>query len=76
MRFGIALFPTDDGVDPATVARMVEERGFESLFFPEHTHIPVSRLTPWPGGGDQPMSTAATSSSSWRSLSPASAGWM
>jgi probable F420-dependent oxidoreductase len=54
MRFGIALFPTDDGVDPGTVARMVEERGFESLFFPEHTHIPVSRKTPWPAGGELP----------------------
>jgi alkanesulfonate monooxygenase SsuD/methylene tetrahydromethanopterin reductase-like flavin-dependent oxidoreductase (luciferase family) len=45
MRFGIALFPTDDGVDPASVARMVEERGFESLFFAEDTHIPASRRT-------------------------------
>jgi hypothetical protein len=40
MRFGIALFPTDDGIDPASVARMVEERGFESLFFPS---TPTSR---------------------------------
>ena len=60
MRFGIALFPTDDGVDPATVARMVEERGFESLFFPEHTHIPVSRRTPWPGGGELPRQYSRT----------------
>jgi probable F420-dependent oxidoreductase len=54
MKFGIAMFPTDDAVDPATLAQMVEERGFESLFFPEHTHIPVSRRTPYPGGGDLP----------------------
>jgi probable F420-dependent oxidoreductase len=54
MRFGIAVFPTDYGVDPATLARLVEERGFESLFFPEHTHIPASRRTPWPGGGELP----------------------
>jgi alkanesulfonate monooxygenase SsuD/methylene tetrahydromethanopterin reductase-like flavin-dependent oxidoreductase (luciferase family) len=60
MRFGIALFTTDDGVDPATVARMVEERGFDSLFFPEHTHIPVSRLTPWPGGGELPRRYSRT----------------
>ena len=33
---------------------MVEERGFESLFFPEHTHIPASRRTPYPAGGDLP----------------------
>jgi probable F420-dependent oxidoreductase len=50
MNFGVAMFPTDDAVDPATLARMVEERGFDSLFFPEHTHIPASRRTRWPGG--------------------------
>jgi probable F420-dependent oxidoreductase len=54
MRFGIGYFPTDEGVDPPTLARLVEERGFESLFFTEHTHIPASRETPWPGGGDLP----------------------
>src|SRR5438093_4288236 len=52
MKFGIAMFPTDEAVDPATLARLVEERHFESLLFPEHTHIPVSRRTPYPGGGD------------------------
>jgi probable F420-dependent oxidoreductase len=54
MKFGIAVFPTDYAADPATIARLVEERGFESLFFPEHTHIPVSRRTPYPGGGELP----------------------
>jgi probable F420-dependent oxidoreductase len=54
MKFAIAMFATDESVDPATLARMVEERGFESLFFPEHTHIPVSRRTPYPPGGDLP----------------------
>lgn len=54
MRFGIAVFPTDYAADPATIARLVEERGFESLFFPEHTHIPASRRTPWPGGDELP----------------------
>jgi probable F420-dependent oxidoreductase len=54
MKFGIAVFPTDDAADPATIARLVEDRGFESLFFPEHTHIPASRRTPYPGGGDLP----------------------
>jgi probable F420-dependent oxidoreductase len=60
MRFGIAVFPTDHGADPATIARLVEQRGFESLFFPEHTHIPVSRRTPWPGGGELPEQYSRT----------------
>jgi probable F420-dependent oxidoreductase len=54
MKFGIAVFPADYAADPATIARLVEERGFESLFFPEHTHIPVSRRTPYPGGEELP----------------------
>jgi probable F420-dependent oxidoreductase len=54
VKFGVAMFLTDYGADPATVARLVEERGFESLFFPEHTHIPVSRETPYPRGGELP----------------------
>jgi probable F420-dependent oxidoreductase len=54
MKFGIAVFPADYAADPATIARLVEERGFESLFFPEHTHIPVSRRTPYPAGGELP----------------------
>src|SRR2546429_44306 len=54
MRFGIAVFPADYAADPATIARLVEERGFESLFVPEHTHIPAGRRTPNPGGGDIP----------------------
>src|SRR5262249_25379469 len=52
--YGVAMFPTDYAVDPATFARMAEERGFESVFFPEHTHIPVSRDSPYPGGGELP----------------------
>src|SRR5690242_9281022 len=50
MDFGVMMFPTDDAVAPGELARMAEERGFESLFFPEHTHIPVSRETPYAGG--------------------------
>ena len=50
MEFGIGYFPTHDGVGPGALAQMVEERGFESLFFAEHTHIPAVRATPWPGG--------------------------
>ncbi len=46
---GITIFPTDRTLPPATIAKEVEARGFESLLFPEHSHIPVSRRTPWPG---------------------------
>jgi probable F420-dependent oxidoreductase len=46
---GITLFPTDRSIHPVELARAVEERGFESLFLPEHSHIPASRRTPWPG---------------------------
>jgi len=52
--FGILIFPTDYAIPPAELAVMVEARGFESMFFPEHTHIPVSRISPWPGGADLP----------------------
>jgi probable F420-dependent oxidoreductase len=48
------MFPTDDAVAPDELARMAEERGFESLFFPEHTHIPASRESAYPGGGELP----------------------
>ena len=54
MELGLAHFLTDYGMGPAELARATEERGFESLFFPEHTHIPVSRDTPYPGGGELP----------------------
>src|SRR5271154_2366265 len=48
------LFPTDYGIEPGELARALEERGFESLFLCEHTHIPVSRRTPFPAGGELP----------------------
>ncbi len=54
------MFPADYAADPATIARLVEERGFESLFFPEHTHIPASRRTPYPGGGELPREYSHT----------------
>src|ERR1044072_5436478 len=54
MRVGVFYFPTDYGIDVGELARALEERGFESLFVCEHTHIPVSRRTPFPGGGDLP----------------------
>ena len=46
MDFGVGYFPTHDGMGPGALARLVEERGQESLFFAEHTHIPASRETP------------------------------
>jgi probable F420-dependent oxidoreductase len=54
MKFGVAIFPTEHVQDPGEIARMAEERGFESLLLPEHTHIPASRMTPYPGGGELP----------------------
>jgi probable F420-dependent oxidoreductase len=54
VHFGVSYFPTDEAVEPATLARMAEERGFESVFVTEHTHIPASRETPYPAGGDLP----------------------
>ncbi len=58
MDYGLAIFPTDETPSPAQLARLAEERGFESLFFPEHTHIPASRATPYPVGGDLPREYA------------------
>src|SRR5258708_25341626 len=52
--FGLFMFPTDYAIQPIELAIAAEERGFESLFFPEHTHIPTSRKTPFPGGTDLP----------------------
>ena len=49
MQLGVMIFPTDKTVEPGKLARAVEERGFESLWFPEHSHIPVDRRTPWGG---------------------------
>ena len=60
MRYGTAVFPADYAADPATIARLVEERGFESLFFPEHTHIPAARQTPYPAGGELPRQYSRT----------------
>ena len=54
MQFGVLMFATDYAIRPDELARAVEERGFESLWFPEHTHIPASRRSPWPGGPDLP----------------------
>jgi probable F420-dependent oxidoreductase len=60
MEIGIAMFPTDYAIEPAELGRLVEERGFDSLWFPEHTHIPSSRRTPYPGGGELPKEYSHT----------------
>jgi probable F420-dependent oxidoreductase len=54
MDFGVTMFPTDYAIRVDDLARAAEERGFESLWFPEHTHIPTSRVSPWPGGATLP----------------------
>jgi probable F420-dependent oxidoreductase len=54
MKFGIATFVTDEGIRPDVLGKALEERGFDSLFLAEHSHIPVSRQSPYPGGGELP----------------------
>jgi probable F420-dependent oxidoreductase len=54
MEFGVGYLPSHRGMSPMALARMVEEHGQESLFFAEHTHIPASRATPVPDGGELP----------------------
>src|SRR6202047_2865250 len=54
MDFGAAMFFTDYSMTPAELGRALEERGFESVWAPEHSHIPLSRKTPFPGGGELP----------------------
>lgn len=55
MDHGIVTFLTDYGIDPVQLGQAVEERGFGSLFLTEHTHIPTSRLTPFPVGAPEPQ---------------------
>jgi probable F420-dependent oxidoreductase len=52
--FGVMMFPTDLSIGPIELAREAEARGFESLWFPEHSHIPTSRETPWGGRKNAP----------------------
>jgi probable F420-dependent oxidoreductase len=54
MEIGLAMFSTDYTIEPVQLGRLAEERGFESLLLTEHTHIPASRETPFPGGGELP----------------------
>lgn len=54
MHHGVVIFPTDTAIQPVELGVACEERGFESLWFPEHSHIPTSRRTPWGGRQDAP----------------------
>jgi probable F420-dependent oxidoreductase len=54
VKFGIAIFPTDYAIPMAELGPAVEQAGFESLWVAEHSHIPTSRETPWPGGAELP----------------------
>lgn len=60
LAFGIAIVLSDETLDPVTLARLVEERGFESLFLPEHTHVPVRASIPYPLGGELPRAYRRT----------------
>jgi probable F420-dependent oxidoreductase len=63
MDIGVLNFVTDYSMNPVELAVALEERGFESLWVPEHTHIPASRQSPWPGGADLPREY-------WHSMDP------
>ena len=63
VHFGLTMFATDYSVSIDILAGAAEKLGFESLFVPEHTHIPASRLSPWPGGADLPRDY-------WHTLDP------
>src|SRR5439155_14447361 len=54
VKFGIAIFPTEYAISMTELAPAVEQLGFESLWVAEHTHIPTSRQSPWPGGAELP----------------------
>lgn len=54
MKFGVSTFITDEGIGPRALGPALEERGFDTLLLAEHSHIPVNRETPYPGGGELP----------------------
>ena len=74
MRHGIVLFTSDRGITPATAARAAEERGFDTFYVPEHTHIPVRRDALHPTGGEQlPDDRYSRTLDPWVSLATAAA---
>ena len=60
MKFGIQMFPADYAIPVTELGPACEDLGFDSLLFPEHTHIPTSRRTPWPGGAPLPKEYSHT----------------
>ncbi len=60
MKIGAIIFPTDYSIALTELAPALEERSFDALFVPEHTHIPASRRSPWRGGGDLPREYSHT----------------
>jgi probable F420-dependent oxidoreductase len=60
MQVGVFYFPADYGIDPGELGAALEARGFASLYVPEHTHIPTSRRSPFPGGGELPKKYSHT----------------
>ena len=54
MKYGVAIFFTDSSISPVDMGQALEARGFESLWAPEHSHIPLTRKSPYPQGGDLP----------------------
>lgn len=64
MRLGVMMFPTDKAIQPVELGREAEERGFDSLWLPEHSHIPASRRTPW--GGPQRKDAPELPEEYWR----------
>jgi probable F420-dependent oxidoreductase len=60
MKYGVMMFPTDYAIPVTELGRAAEDLGFESLLFPEHTHIPASRKSPWPGGPELPKEYSHT----------------
>src|SRR6201998_1226857 len=73
MPFGGAMFFTEYSMSAMELARALEERGFESVWAPEHSHIPLSRKTPLPGGGVCPNHTTTPWTRSWFWPAPAKA---
>ena len=60
MQLGALIFPTEYSIGPAELGKAMEERGLEALLFPEHTHIPASRKSPYPSGGELPREYSHT----------------
>ncbi|MFD3512007.1 TIGR03619 family F420-dependent LLM class oxidoreductase [Streptomyces sp. NPDC058657] len=60
MRIAVTVFLTDETITPVRLAKELEQRGFAGLYLPEHTHIPVSRHSPYPAGGDLPREYGRT----------------